>query len=59
MRNIPAHKRRGWNYDRASERERQAWWDDNERTKEIQHRMQADLDRRIATFSYEYSFASS
>ena len=59
MRNIPAHKRRGWNFWRASERERQAWWDDNERTKEIQHRMQADLDQRIATFSYEYSSASS
>jgi hypothetical protein len=55
MENIPAHKRRGWNYDRASERERQAWWDDNERTKEIQHRMQADLDRRIANFTYKYS----
>jgi len=59
MRNIPAHKRKGWDFWKASERERQAWWDDNERTKEIQHRMQADLDRRIATFSYEYSSVSS
>ena len=58
MRNIPAHKRREWDFWKASERERQAWWDDNERTKEIQHRMQADLDRRIATFSYEYSSSS-
>jgi hypothetical protein len=46
------------NYTRPTERQRKIYMEAVLRNEEMRERMQADLDRRIATFSYEYSSAS-
>lgn len=46
-------------YSVASDRQKKLYWDAVLRNEEMRERMQADLDRRIANFTYEYSSASS
>mgnify|MGYP003656712256 CR=1 FL=1 len=42
-------------YSVASDRQKKLYWDAVLYNEKLQERMQADLDRRIATFTYKYS----